>query len=559
MPASPLHPTNQPDGVRLQKVLAQRGVASRRVCEDMITAGRIEVNGQVVTELGRRIDPEVDLVSVDGQAVQLDETKRYVMLNKPVGVVSSLADENGRPDLSAYTSEFEERVYNVGRLDQETSGLIILTNDGELANVLAHPSFGVTKTYIARVSGTITQATITRLLRGIELDDGPIRADRARLMDESGKTSMIEITLHSGKHRIVRRMLAHVGHPVIDLVRRSFGPLHLGTLPQGRYRELSAAELGRVLTLARKASAQPAEHIEIDHIERRQAEREREDREAKRNGGYRAQRGGERGAYVPTERGPKRTGRDERRGERGPREGGPRERGFNREDRAPREGGYGRDNRGEGRGGYDRAPREGGYNRDARGGYDRAPREGGYNRDDRGGRPERGGYDRDNRAPREGGYSRDNRGENRGGYSRDERGGRGGYDRAPREGGYSRDNRGTDNRGGERRGGERGGYNRGENRGGYSRDERGGRPERSGHGDRAGRPERGDYRARGAGAQDRGGRSGGERRDDYRAAGPKSAGPKSAGPKQPGRGGERRDGGPRGGGERFGRDDRKRY
>ncbi|RLP73320.1 pseudouridine synthase [Mycetocola tolaasinivorans] len=465
MPASPLTPNNQHDGVRLQKVLAQRGVASRRVCEDMITAGRIEVNGKVVTELGRRIDPEVDLVSVDGQAVQLDETKRYVMLNKPVGVVSSLADENGRPDLSAYTSEFEERVYNVGRLDQETSGLLILTNDGELANVLAHPSFGVTKTYIAQVSGTITQATITRLLRGIELDDGPIRADRARLMDESSKTSMIEITLHSGKHRIVRRMLAHVGHPVISLVRRSFGPLHLGTLPQGRYRELTAAERGRVLTLARKASAQPAEEIRIDNAERRLADREREDREAKRNGGYRAQRGGGDRNYVPTERGPKRTGRDERRSERGSREGG--------YERAPREGGYNRD---------DRAPREGGYSRDDRGGR---PERGGYNREDRGGRPERSGHgDRAGR-PERGDYrargaGAGDRGGRSGGERRDDyrtagprnagagdRGGRSGGERrddyraagpkssGPKSAGPKQPNRGDRRDGGPRGGGER--------------------------------------------------------------------------------------------------------
>ncbi|MCT1478989.1 pseudouridine synthase [Microbacterium sp. p3-SID336] len=243
-----------PEGVRLQKVLAAAGVASRRVVEQYIVEGRIRVNGQVVTELGRRIDPERDLVDVDGTAVQLDVSKRYVMLNKPTGVVSSMRDENGRPDLRRFTKDYEERLYNVGRLDAETSGLLILTNDGELAHVLAHPSFGVTKVYIAKVEGTVTAQTIAKLTKGIELEDGPIAADKARLLDTSRGSSLVELTLHSGRNRIVRRMMAAVGHPVTELVRRQFGPLHLGTLPAGRTRELSKIELGALLTLARRES-----------------------------------------------------------------------------------------------------------------------------------------------------------------------------------------------------------------------------------------------------------------------------------------------------------------
>src|SRR5918995_4369486 len=168
-----------PDGVRLQKVLANAGVASRRVAENLIVEGRVRVNGVVVTELGSRIDPTVDLVDVDGTAIQLDETKRYVMLNKPRGVVSSLRDERGRPDLREFTAEWDERLYNVGRLDADTSGLLVLTNDGELAHVLAHPSFGVTKVYIAKVEGRVTAQTIAKLTRGIELEDGEIAADKA--------------------------------------------------------------------------------------------------------------------------------------------------------------------------------------------------------------------------------------------------------------------------------------------------------------------------------------------------------------------------------------------
>lgn len=241
-----------PEGIRLQKVLAGAGVASRRVVEQYITEGRIRVNGIVVSELGRRIDPEHDLVDVDGTAVQLDVSKRYVMLNKPTGVVSSMKDENGRPDLRRFTKDYDERLYNVGRLDAETSGLLILTNDGELAHVLAHPSFGVTKVYIAKVDGAVTAQTISTLTKGIELEDGPIAADKARLLDTSRGSSLVELTLHSGRNRIVRRMMAAVGHPVTELVRRQFGPLHLGTLPAGRSRDLTKIELGALLTLSRR-------------------------------------------------------------------------------------------------------------------------------------------------------------------------------------------------------------------------------------------------------------------------------------------------------------------
>lgn len=242
-----------PEGVRLQKVLAAAGVASRRASENLIVAGRVRVNGSVVTELGTRIDPEAALVDVDGQVVQLDATKRYVVLNKPTGVVSTMKDDQGRRDLRDFTREWTERIYNVGRLDTDTSGLLVLTNDGELANVLAHPKFGVTKVYIAKVRGAVAAQTVAKLTRGIELDDGPIQADKARVLDTSGGSSLVELTLHSGRNRIVRRMMSSVGHPVIELVRRQFGPLHLGTLPAGQTRELDKVERGALLTLARES------------------------------------------------------------------------------------------------------------------------------------------------------------------------------------------------------------------------------------------------------------------------------------------------------------------
>ena len=247
----------EPQGERLQKVLAAAGVASRRVAEHLIVEGRVTVNGEVADELGRRVDPESDEIAVDGVAVQLDQSRRYVVLNKPTGVVSTMRDEQGRPDLSQFTDSFPERLFNVGRLDGETSGLLILTNDGALAHVLAHPSFGVTKTYVAKVRGTMTPATVQRLLDGVDLEDGPIAADKVRLLETGRGSSLVEVTLHSGRNRIVRRMLDAVGHPVQELVRRSFGPVHLGSLGVGQMRELTRQELGALLTIARGATSPP--------------------------------------------------------------------------------------------------------------------------------------------------------------------------------------------------------------------------------------------------------------------------------------------------------------
>ncbi|HMM83600.1 MAG TPA: pseudouridine synthase [Terrimesophilobacter sp.] len=268
-----------PEGVRLQKLMAAAGVASRRVSEDLITAGRVEVNGEVVTELGRRV-AATDAVSVDGTPIQLDTTRRYLMLNKPVGIVSSLNDDRGRPDLSRFVSKFEERLFNVGRLDAQTSGLLILTNDGELAHVLAHPKFGVMKTYVAKAQGRITPQTVAKLRSGVELEDGPIAADKVRIVGEAqAHETIVEITLHSGRNRIVRRMLDEVGHPVIDLVRRQFGPLHLGNLPPGALRDLSKVELGQLLTIARDATADQESDAETDTAPERRtgrgADRER--------------------------------------------------------------------------------------------------------------------------------------------------------------------------------------------------------------------------------------------------------------------------------------------
>jgi 23S rRNA pseudouridine2605 synthase len=238
-----------PEGVRLQKVLANAGVASRRVCEELIVSGAVKVNGKVVKELGTRINPEQDRVLVKGTPVQLDVSRVYLMLNKPLGVVSSMQDEHGRPDLSQYALDYD-RIFNVGRLDADTSGLLLMTNDGDLAHKLMHPSFEVPKTYQAKVHGQITQPILNKLLSGIELEDGPIKADKARLLSASGNHSLVEIELHSGKNRIVRRIFEQLGFPVVALVRRQFGPLHLGHLKLGHIRQLTKIELGALLKAA---------------------------------------------------------------------------------------------------------------------------------------------------------------------------------------------------------------------------------------------------------------------------------------------------------------------
>lgn len=238
---------------RLQKVLAAAGVASRRASENLISRGRVSVNGVVVTELGSRVDPETDRIEVDGVPIQSDVTKRYIMLNKPTGVVSTMADQNGRPDLRQFADHYDERLFNVGRLDAETSGILVLTNDGEAAHVLAHPSFEVSKTYVAKVSGLVKPAALRAMRDGVELDDGPIAADKVALIGEPSRgNSLLEITLHSGRNRIVRRLCAAVGHPVLELHRKSFGPLRLGSLAVGAMRDLTKVEVGQILALARQ-------------------------------------------------------------------------------------------------------------------------------------------------------------------------------------------------------------------------------------------------------------------------------------------------------------------
>ncbi|MDT0164461.1 pseudouridine synthase [Actinotalea sp. AC32] len=238
---------HDPEGVRLQKVLAGAGLGSRRACEQIIAAGRVTVDGVVARELGVRVDPARAVVHVDGMRLQLDTSLVTIALNKPAGVVSTMHDPQGRPSLAAFVADRPERLFHVGRLDAETEGLLLMTNDGELANRLAHPTHGVRKTYLATVEGTVRPAVGARLRGGVELDDGPVRVDGFRVIDSTPGTTMVEVVLHEGRNRVVRRMFDAVGHPVTRLVRTRIGPVRLGDLRPGRTRVLGREELGRLM------------------------------------------------------------------------------------------------------------------------------------------------------------------------------------------------------------------------------------------------------------------------------------------------------------------------
>jgi len=236
-----------PDGVRLQKVLAGAGLGSRRACEELIARGRVEVDGQVVRELGVRIDPQRAVVHVDGLRVQLDTSLVTLALNKPVGVVSTMHDPEGRPSLDQYVAHRTERLFHVGRLDAESEGLLLLTNDGELAHRLAHPRYEVAKTYLVEVTGRVKPAHGKDLLAGVELEDGPARLDEFRVVDQTPNQALVEVRLHEGRNRIVRRMFDEVGLPVTRLVRTRIGPIRLGDLRPGRTRVLGRTELGTLM------------------------------------------------------------------------------------------------------------------------------------------------------------------------------------------------------------------------------------------------------------------------------------------------------------------------
>ena len=238
--------TDVPGGVRLQKVLAEAGVGSRRHCEELIGAGRVEVDGQTVRRFGARVDPERQVIKVDGKRIPAKPGLIYLAFNKPPKVLTAMSDPRGRRTVADFLGDRAERLFHIGRLDYDTEGLMLLTNDGELAHRLAHPSFEVAKTYLAEVTGPVPRDLGRRLATGIELDDGVATADRFRVIDRSGQRALVEITLHEGRKHIVRRMLAETGHPVSRLVRTDVGPIRLGTLKPGASRELTTREIGEL-------------------------------------------------------------------------------------------------------------------------------------------------------------------------------------------------------------------------------------------------------------------------------------------------------------------------
>lgn len=241
---------HRPDGVRLQKVLAAAGVGSRRTCEALIARGAVTVDGTVVAEAGVRVDPDTAVITVNGQRISVDQTTVVVVLNKPRGVVSTMDDPQGRPDLSQFVRDIDARLFHVGRLDADTTGVLLLTNDGQLANHLAHPSHGVPKVYLAKVHGRVPKNLCTVLRQGVDLEDGPVRVTDCTVVDVAREHSLVEVELHEGRNRIVRRMLEAVGHPVEELVRTSFGPITLGSAAPGEVRVLDPHEVGALLSAA---------------------------------------------------------------------------------------------------------------------------------------------------------------------------------------------------------------------------------------------------------------------------------------------------------------------
>jgi 23S rRNA pseudouridine2605 synthase len=235
-----------PDGIRLQRVLADAGFGSRRACEVLIDQGRVSVNDEVIREQGRRVDPATDLIRVDGMRVTTDQHRVYLALNKPRGMLSTMADDRGRPCVGDLVRDRRDRLYHVGRLDADSEGLLLLTNDGELAHRLMHPSYGVPKTYLVELIGPLPREVGRELRRGVELDDGPASLDSFKVVSSAANRVSVEVVLHEGRNRVVRRMFDAVGHPVQRLVRTQIGSIALGSLRMGKLRHLTQHEIGKL-------------------------------------------------------------------------------------------------------------------------------------------------------------------------------------------------------------------------------------------------------------------------------------------------------------------------
>ena len=250
--SGPLLDRDEQGLVRLHKLLARSGIASRRKCEELMLAGEVVVDDEVVTRLGTKVDPTTAVIRVAGRRLPPMSPNVYLALNKPVGVTSTMSDPHAERTLTDLVADRPERLFHVGRLDTDTAGLLLLTNDGEFAQRMAHPSYEVDKTYVAAVQGVVHPNVLRTLLAGVILEDGPVTVSSARLVGGKGtdRGSILELVIHEGRNRIVRRLLDHVGHPVQQLTRTAIGPVVLERLGVGELRDLTNDELGALLDAA---------------------------------------------------------------------------------------------------------------------------------------------------------------------------------------------------------------------------------------------------------------------------------------------------------------------
>ncbi|MCK9295039.1 MAG: rRNA pseudouridine synthase [Desulfobulbaceae bacterium] len=234
---------------RLQKILARSGAGSRRTAEQYISEGRVSINGKVVTDMGIKVDPADHEICLNGKPIHCSEEKIYILLNKPTGYVTTLSDPQGRPIVTSLLAGagISQRVFPVGRLDLDTEGALLLTNDGELAQHILHPSFEITKTYAAKVTGRPSVDAIGRLAQGIELEGRRTSPAKLKVIRETARFTVIEITIHEGRKRQVRKMFAAIGHPVLELKRIAYGRLKLGSLPSGKFKIIGKKDIEKIL------------------------------------------------------------------------------------------------------------------------------------------------------------------------------------------------------------------------------------------------------------------------------------------------------------------------
>ena len=235
--------------IRLNKIIADAGIASRRAADQLILEGRVSVDGQVVLELGNKFDPEISDVKVDGESLNVNKSKTYLAFHKPAGVISTMSDPEGRSNLGDYFKDRKDRLYHVGRLDKDSEGLILLTNDGELAHRATHPSYGLEKRYLVEIEGEFNKQLSDQLLQGVRLEDGLARAVKvvhARAVSKNHH--WVEITIHEGRYHIIRRLIESLGLKVLRLIRLEFGPIALGEMKPGRHRVLNSQEMTNLFT-----------------------------------------------------------------------------------------------------------------------------------------------------------------------------------------------------------------------------------------------------------------------------------------------------------------------